>query len=96
MGPIIPETDWQVLLPKPSLPRLSSGVALIVTGAPPRSICRDSVRPALALTSRCMSEKLPTLRPSMASTTSPGFSPAASAAELGTTASTRADVVWRP
>src|SRR5205085_2316395 len=58
---LTPGTAWQVLLSKPSLPRLSSGVARSVTGAPPRSICSDSVRPALALTSLFMSEKLPTL-----------------------------------
>ena len=54
----MPRTAWQWLLPKLSLPCLSAGVALSVIGAPPRSIRNSSVRPALALTIRCMSEKL--------------------------------------
>ncbi len=87
---LTPRTAWQYLLPKPSLPCLSAGVARSVTGAPPRSILNSSVRPALAPTMRCMSEKLLTLRPSIASTTSPGWKPAAAAAESGCTASTRA------
>ena len=48
-------------------------MAVSVIGVPPRSILNSSVRPALALTIRCMSEKLSTVRPSIASTTSPGL-----------------------
>ena len=42
-----------------------------------------SVRPAFTATIRCMSEKLSMGRPSMATTTSPGWSPAAAAALSG-------------
>ena len=92
MERLTPRIAWQKLLPRPSLPRCSVGVARTVTGVPPRSIWNSRVCPACALTIRCMSEKLSIFCPLIASTTSPGCRPAAAAGEFGWTASMRAEV----
>ena len=94
---LTPSTAWQKLLPKPSLPCLSAGVAVSVIGAPPRSIWNDSVRPALALTTRCMSEKLSMLAAVDRQHHIAGLEARPRRRrESGCTASTRAVVVCRP
>ena len=73
-----------------------SGVALKVTGAPPRSTATLSASPALALMMRCMSAKLAIVRPLIERTRSPGWNPARSAALPACTTSMRGARTERP